>query len=164
MMWRLLLLICLGALLAGCGTSSGGLEALNGTPLPYSVVETGGWPNTQKVGVPVDLVLRSQNIGKPVPHFVLVVDGLIPTWTVKGVKGCGHGAVKLKPLQSSPAWDFGPLQKSQECDITFHLVPNSAVNSQNTVYVRSFGAVINKRVGESVPVNGGVQLIAGINP
>ena len=109
-------------LLAGCGTSgSGGLEALNGTPMPYSVVVTGSWPDTQIQGSPVELQMRAQNIGSPVPHLVMVFDGLVPTWTAGRASGCGHPAVKLKAVGADPAFDFGPLQKGQICDYTVNV-------------------------------------------
>jgi hypothetical protein len=145
-------------LLAGCGSSgSGALEALNGTPMPYSVVVTGTWPDTQIEGSPVDLQMRAQNIGSPVPHLVMVFDGFVPTWTINNASGCGHAGIKLKSVGADPAYDFGPLQKKQICNFTLHMMPQSSSTS-STVYVRLFGAAVAGKVGMKVPVNGGMEL------
>jgi hypothetical protein len=150
-------------LLAGCGTSgSGGLEALNGTPMPYHVVVTGSWPDTQIQGSSVELQMRAQNIGSPVPHLVMVFDGLVPTWAVRRASGCGHPAVTLKSVGADPAFDFGALQKGQICDYTLKLTPQSSSTS-GKVFVRLFGAAISGKVGMKVPINGGMELVGTVS-
>ncbi len=159
-----LLLLGVGVGLSGCGSSGGGLEALNGTPMPYSVVMSGGWPTTQVIGSRVDLQLIAQNIGSPVPHLVVVFNGLSPMWKVLSAHGCGHGAVVLKPFQIAPAIDFGPLQKKATCNMTIHVVSKSAGNGSNTISISLFGSALHGSVGLKVPVNGGMELIGNVSP
>jgi hypothetical protein len=157
--------------LVACGKSNSGaasaLESLKGNPAPYSVVVTGTWPESQIIGVPVDLQMRAQNIGHPIPHLVLVFDGLTPSWEVLSERGCGHRGVPLKRLGADPTWDFGPMLKNQICDLTFRVVakraPDTSGPSGGAVYVRLFGAALKGSVGDKVPVNGGMQLIGVVN-
>jgi hypothetical protein len=140
------------------------LEAKNGTPLPYSVVISGGWPTVQVIGAPGDIHLIAQNIGAPLPHLVVVLNGLSPTWHIVSAHGCSHGAIALKPFQLAPAYEFGPLQKKATCNISFHVVAKSAGNGANAVSISLFGSAVNGKVGTNVPVNGGMELIGNVNP
>jgi hypothetical protein len=130
--------------------------------MPYSVVVTGSWPDTQISNVPVDLQMRAQNIGKPVPHLVMVFDGMARTWTAKRATGCGHPAVRLHPIGADPAFDFGPVQKNQICNFDLRVLPQLSSTS-SIVYVRLFGAAIKGKVGQKVPINGGMELSATVS-
>lgn len=162
-----LLRIATGALpllAGGCGGSAGGggLEALNGTPRPYSVAMVGTYPRVQTVGMAAQLSVRLQNIGAPIPHLAVVADGLRPFWTVSGARGCGRRGIELKPVQGSPTWDFGPFRRKESCTIDIATTAKYVTGAAQTIAVHAYGAVVGRTAGRKVPVSGGVELLAGI--